>query len=145
MQWDKLWYNFPVYLHEVILENELFAGDGRKCKLVLCEVISDCFTILFLKGQYQITYWLKETAVQHTLPLLLAVTPSGDNRTVARTGQMILWKYLHGYTCSCIPWSTLLNHLTDRVSFSLHCCWCCFVLSKTLLPVGLSTQSVWPV
>ena len=93
-----------------------------------------------------ISYWLKQT-IQCTLSLFLAVTSSG---TVANDSHV--WFLAH-YPCnafmaSCISWSSLLNHLTDGISFSLYCCWLCFVLSKTVLQFltpSLSTHRVWPV
>ena len=35
----------------------------------------------------------------------------------------------------------MLNHLTDGASFTLHCCWRRFVLSKTLLQLPIPDRS----
>ena len=81
-------------------------------------------------------------AVQCTLSLnLLAVTPSGNNKTVANSSLEIpSWLY------SCIGWSSLLNHLTDGVSFTLHYYWHCQRLCyNSRFQIGLNTQRVWAV
>jgi len=84
---------------------------------------------------------LQYSALYHCMNLL-AVTPSGDKKTVANISQdwangsleVPSWLY------SCIGWSSLLNHLTDGVSFTLHCCWHRFVL-KTLLQLPIPDRS----
>ena len=70
---------------------------------------------------------------------------SGDNRTVANDSQNGQMKYLHAWLYSSVGWNSLLNHLTDGVSFILHCCWSHFCFTKnSRFQVGLLkyTESV---
>ena len=71
------------------------------------------------------------------------MTPSGDNKTVANDSQDWANSSLEipSWLYSCIGWSSLLNHLTDGISFTLHCCWRRFVLSKTLLQLPIPDRS----
>ena len=54
-----------------------------------------------------------------------------DNKTVANDSQDWANSSLEipSWLYRCIGWSSLLNHLTDGVSFILHCCWRRFKVS----------------
>ena len=68
------------------------------------------------------------------------------NKTVANDSQDWANSSLEipSWLYSCIGWSSLFNHLTDGVSFTLRCCWHHFVLSKILLqlPIPDHTEGV---
>ena len=113
------------------------------------KLTSDCFTILFSE-RLTPDYWnIIMAEIDCSTVRSIIESPGSDSKwrqqnggksMIARTGQ-IVWKYLHGYIYSCIGWSSLLNHLTDEVSFTLHCCWRRFVLSKTLLQLPIPDRS----
>ena len=114
-----LWHHW--WLHTTFRANDLLSK---------CTLIGNCSTA-------------------HSISQFLAVTQSADYRMVANDRLGKSFPGIPSWLYSCIGWSSLINHLTDGVSFTLHCCWCRFVLPKTVAIkikfLNSSTQRLWPV
>ena len=121
------------YLPRLVAFGRFLQSDGLKCKRVFLWS-SDRFTIPFSE-RLTPDYWniiLAETdcSTVHSITALGSQS-KWDNKTVANDSQDWANSSLEipSWLYSCIGWSSLLNHLTDGVSFTLHCCWRRFKVS----------------
>ena len=142
------------HLSRLVAFGRFLLSDGQKCKLVFCEVN---FWLLhnpfFWKVNTRLlkyhTGWnrLQYSALYHWISWQwLQVETTKRWQMIARTGQIVPWKYLHGYID--LYRLKFLVKSPNRWSLfhpALHRCWrhfqrlCC----NSRFHIGLSTQGVW--